>query len=219
MKDYSIDDANKNSYITGLKREKDGTYTITFADGRKFSGISAYEENLRKIEKIQESQAANGVKNISVYKCRRNNAVCQAGVCGATLFGGLSAVANLTPIASSLIQSPVALYSSIGAITILGTIPFLAKISRENSRIKEGNKIRFRNENREELDSFRNYYNSLAGIDSAKAAKLCKRRNPFSILHIDDFTLEDLETIVDNIEREKAFQFVYTKEDTSSSSK
>ena len=44
MKDYTLENGEKASYILSLDKKKDGTYSIKFADGNVFDKIEADED-------------------------------------------------------------------------------------------------------------------------------------------------------------------------------
>ena len=218
MKDYSLDKEQSKHYIKDfrtVKTENGDEYEIIFADGTVFKNVQANEENLKKIERIQEAQAKKGVENKETFISRRT----KTGV-----LTGLSAVAagvagyGLTTLASTMgFVDPTAITFAIGTgvITILGSIPAFSKLMQNHAKVKELEKIEYRDTHTEQLENIEAYANSLVGVPSKVARLIEEEQNPFSILNIDSFSQEDLETIIDNMEREKQTGLQYVKSQNS----
>ena len=218
MKDYSLDKEQSKHYIKDfrtVKTENGDEYEIIFADGTVFKNVQANEENLKKIERIQEEQAKKGVENKETFISRRT----KTGV-----FTGLSAVAagvagyGLTTLASTMgFVDPTAITFAIGTgvITILGSIPAFSKLMQNHAKVKELEKIEYRDTHTEQLENIEAYANSLVGVPSKVARLIEEEQNPFSILNIDSFSQEDLETIIDNMEREQKTGLQYVKSQSS----
>lgn len=218
MKDYSLDKEQSKHYIKDfrtVKTENGDEYEIIFADGTVFKNVQANEENLKKIERIQEAQAKKGVENKETFISRRT----KTGV-----LTGLSAVAagvagyGLTTLASTMgFVDPTAITFAIGTgvITILGSIPAFSKLMQNHAKVKELEKIEYRDTHTEQLENIEAYANSLVGVPSKVAILIEEEQNPFSILNIDSFSQEDLETIIDNMEREKQTGLQYVKSQNS----
>ena len=218
MKDYSLDKEQSKHYIKDfrtVKTENGDEYEIIFADGTVFKNVQANEENLKKIERIQEEQAKKGVENKETFISRRT----KTGV-----LTGLSAVAagvagyGLTTLASTMgFLDPTAITFAIGTgvITILGSIPAFSKLMQNHAKVKELEKIEYRDTHTEQLENIEAYANSLVGVPSKVARLIEEEQNPFSILNIDSFSQEDLETIIDNMEREQKTGLQYVKSQSS----
>ena len=218
MKDYSLDKEQSKHYIKDfrtVKTETGDAYEIIFADGTVFKNVQANEANLQKIETIQEEQAKKGVENKETFISRRT----KTGV-----LTGLSAVAagvagyGLTTLASTMgFVDPTAITFAIGTgvITILGSIPAFSKLMQNHAKVKELEKIEYRDTHTEQLENIEAYANSLVGVPSKVARLIEEEQNPFSILNIDSFSQEDLETIIDNMEREKQTGLQYVKSQNS----
>lgn len=218
MKDYSLDKEQSKHYIKDfrtVKTETGDAYEIIFADGTVFKNVQANEANLQKIETIQEEQAKKGVENKETFISRRT----KTGV-----LTGLSAVAagvagyGLTTLASTMgLVDPTALTFAIGTgvITILGSIPAFSKLVQNHGKVKELEKIEYRDTHKEQLGNIEAFANSLVGVPSKVARLIEEEQNPFSILNIDSFSQEDLETIIDNMEREQKTGLQYVKSQNS----
>jgi len=213
MKDYTIDEKGKSNYVVNFTRGKNNTYTIYFADGSVFENVEVNDENLRKLKMVQEQQAKRGVENLSVFRNRKT----KSGVMtGASAIGSAVAATAVTmiPAVGELLQgqNPLVVGAGIGVITILGAIPAYTKFRRDKAAVKELEKIKYRDEHREDLDAYGSYANALSGLNPDLRAKIKRSKEPFSIIHIDSFSAEDLEKIISNIEREKQFDFIYPEE-------
>ena len=218
MKDYSLDKEQAKHYIKEFRTvntENGDEYEIIFADGTVFKNVKADEANLQKIERIQEEQAKNGVANKETFISRRTKTGVLTGlsavVAGAAGYG-------LTTLASTMgFVDPTAITLAIGTgiITILGTIPAFSKLMQNHGKVKELEKIEYRDTHKEQLGNIGGYANSLVGVSSKVARLIEEEENPFSILNIDSFTQDDLETIIDNMEREQKTGLQYVKSQSS----
>ena len=206
MKDYSSTKSERENYILGYKRNhKNGTIDIMFADGSIYKNIDYCEKNVEIIEATQEKQAKKAVNNREKIVSEKNRAKGYSII--GSIVGAIGSTLVLVPMNTDLPK----LITSVGIVGLCSAIPGLCKLKKENSKLKEVDKISYLNQNRERLEQFDNYQNSFVGIDKDVSLKLKKRKNPFSILHIDDFSQDDLETMIRNMDREDKFQFVYKK--------
>ena len=87
------------------------------------------------------------------------------------------------------------------------------KLSKENSRIKELQKIFYRNKKWDEINSYSDYSNALQGVKKTIAKKIEESPEPFAMINIDNFDIETLKKIVENIEREDEYEFTYSGEE------
>ena len=212
MKDYTIDGKNREKYIKCIEKHKDGTMSVIFADGRVFNNIDYCQENLEKVIAVQEEQAKKGIENYKKFKTGETKATALSIISGLftlTFSTGVTMIPQVNEALSS--QSPVVVATGIGLITILGTIPALAKLHREKSKVKELDKLSYRNKHKKELDSFSDYPNALSGLYPDTAKWISSTKDPFSILNVDEYSLYDLEQIVSNIKVEKEYDFTYRK--------
>ena len=238
MKDYTTKTEEKKDYIldfeevTERKRkpligkktteesettqaEEVRTYNIYFADGKKFGKVVASDENLRRIEAIQEKQAAAGVKNKKIFETRKTKSGIMTIVSAAVSTGvGVALTSAATGIG---LADPTGLTFAIGTgvITILGTIPAFAKFMKERATVKELEKIEYRNKHTQMLGEIQNYDNALVDVSREVVSLIEEEQNPFSILNIDRFSQKDLETIIENIERQNKTGLEYVKKPQS----
>ena len=217
MKDYSIGE-NKKNYILYIDEKKEnGTFDVIFADGSKFCDVEANDANLEKIIQIQERQAKEGIANKAVFVGRRTKAGVLTVLNAGALAVGVSAITNI-PVINNLLatQDPRVVAAGIGTITILGTIPAVAKLFRENEKVAELEKLEYLSKHRRQLETYKQYHNVLKGINKGAALHFRKSSEPFCILDIDEYDKKDLEQMIENMEKEDSFAFTYKKKKTSS---
>ena len=218
MKDYSIGENKKNYILSIDENTANGTFDVIFADGSKFCDVEANDENFAKIIQIQERQAKEGIANKSVFVGRRAKAGVLTFLSAAAMLAGTTAATNI-PMVSNLLsgQDPVVVAAGIGTITILGTIPAVAKLFRESEKVAELEKLEYLAKHRQKLESYRSYHNVLKGLNKKAFAHFKKSADPYCILDIDEYEKKDLEQMIENIEKEDAFAFTYKKRKSSSS--
>ncbi len=218
MKDYSLDKEQARKYIKDFRKvqtEGGEEYEIIFADGTVFKHVKADETNLRKIEQVQEAQAKDGVANKQTFITKRTQTGILTGV--SAVIAGVVGY-GLTTLATTMgLVDPTAVTFGIGTgvITILGTIPAFAKLMKNIGKVQELDKIEYRDQHQQQLSQIDNYANSLTGVPKSVRTLIEEEENPFSILNIDSFSQDDLETIVDNMERERETGLQYTKRPSS----
>ncbi|MBR2828189.1 MAG: hypothetical protein IKE70_03055 [Bacilli bacterium] len=204
MKDYSLDREAKERFITNVVYHRNHTFTIYFANGKKISGIDSTKENLLKVKKVLDDQARRGIESSSVFERKKSNSGLLAAVSTAGFVSSLI-WANSSEMTKS---SSIGIYG-LGAISLLAGIPSFVDYIRNKKKIQELDKIRYRNENMRKLESIQKYPNSLNGVSSRLKDIISRDKDPFSMFHLDDYSKEDLENIVSNIELEEDFQFTY----------
>ena len=168
---------------------------MTLADGRVFSNIQMSSENIDKINSVQEEQAKKGLDNYVTFKNNLTKSkilLASSGILGGALTGGLIALGDV-----SNFSNPVVLAIAGGLVTAFGVIPAAGKVVRDKLKVDELDKIRYRDNHIEDLAQYRNYNNALSGLGS-KTSKYFKSADDsaFSIINIDNFSKEDLETIM-----------------------
>ncbi len=209
MKDYSTNDQEKLNYITNFKKVKNSsgmtTYEATFADGKKFKNICCDEENLKKIVEVQESQAEAGIKNTKIFmnKKKKNGILTLAGIVISGMLFDLSQRSQLDNYSTYLLAA--------GTITFGTTLYEFMKYLKNSGKVMELRKIKYRNDNLDELSKVNEYENALVGLSNNKKKNIKKSKDPFSIIEINKYTKKDLMTIMSNIEREKTYKFSYQK--------
>jgi len=212
MKNYILDGKGEDRYIQKVIKNTDGTLTVVFADGRVFKNISLCEDNISKIIAVQEEQAKKGIENYRVFAKKESAAKAGVVASGIGAFA-ISAGATFIPAVQTAIssQDSFVIAAGIGIITVLGMIPAYAKFRKEKSKVDELNKIRYRNQHLQELESFRDYPNAMSGVRPTVAKWMRREKNPFCILNIGEYELDDLVQMMTNIDVEKAYDFTYNK--------
>lgn len=206
MKVYVSKKNDKRKYIKNVKDCNDGSLEIKFADGRVFKNIERNEENIKKINKVQEEQARKGLDNYVVFKNRFIKAIVYLGCSG--LATGLVLATTLTSQ-----MTPVELFTGLGVINVFGTIPSFCKLIRNKLKMNELDKVSYRDNNIDKLKNYKKYENSLVGLDSC-TSNYFNESSPddaFAIVNVDKYEKSDLETIVSNIDSEESLGFTYVK--------
>lgn len=212
MKNYCLDKDEEGRYIVAVyPNEKNGTLSIELANGRVFKKIVACEENLEKIAAIQEEQARKGIAEYKTFKSKETASIFKTAISGVGILTAGVGASFIPAIQDLSTQHPVTVFAGIGAIAVLGSIPAYAKLKKDHARVKELDKLRYREEHLDELNRFRQYPNSLVGLRSSVVSYIKGEDDPFGILGIDYYDFDDLETIVSNIQTEEAFGFTYTR--------
>ena len=88
-----------------------------------------------------------------------------------------------------------------GGVTYIKTAP----------KVKELNKLKYLQTHKKTLSKYNDYYNALGGLSNKKREYFEELEEPFLMVDIDDYSEEDLHSILENINREKEFQFTYGK--------
>ena len=65
----------------------------------------------------------------------------------------------------------------------------------------------------DEINSYSDYSNALQGVKKTIAKKIEESPEPFAMINIDNFDIESLKKIVENIEREDEYEFTYSGEE------
>ena len=230
MKDFRLDRKAEPKYILDIdtKVEKvkteEGTQTeetlsVRFADGRVFRNIHYSEDNIQKVIEQQERQAQAGLENINVFERRKT----LAGIMtGATIVGG----PVISVMATSMLgtsENPYVMALNAGIVTLLALVPSVCTLIKNSGKVRELHKIKYRNEHKDDLRSYPLYQNALAGLSSSKKQwfELMAQEglDPFAITEIDLYSKKDLEQIVENIDTEKQYQFVYAPRRSATSKK
>ena len=211
MKDYSLDRDSKKNYIVNMYVADDKTLTVVFADGTCFEHIANTQENVDKIAAIQEAQAKKAVANYKTFKRKDRIA---AGTCIGAVAAtyGVGIALQSVGLFNGPVESVITGAAVVGAITV----PAMIHYCKSFSRLAELDKIKYRDEHRDTLEEFRKYPNSLMGVRNKRHFAFSRNQNldAFSVLDIDNFTKDDLETIVTNVEREKQYTFGYQRRST-----
>lgn len=223
MKDYRLDRKANPDYILDVKTRvikpetEEGKETevlsVVFADGRVFKNVRYDQENMDTIIQQQNEQAQEGVENIGAFVSRKK----MAGIMtGASIVGG----PVIGAVAATLLPNPVTAAIGAGILTVSALVPSVCSLVRNSSKVRELEKIKYRDEHLEELRTYSTYPNALVGLSSSKRRwfeeMAEEKADPFCITEIDAYSKGDLEQIVDNMNTEKKYGFTYVKKPSTS---
>ena len=210
MKDYSLNEEEKSRFIKKVIYHNNHTFDIVFADGSRLNGIDENSENLSKVKRVLEEQARKGVSNYSVFQGKKTCATVATGISALTLAVAGTWACSIPAISDVVLKEPpIAAICGVSALTILGTMPSIVKMVKNSMKVDELDKIKYRNLHQRELDAIRDYPNSLNGVNSSLKELISVDKEPFSMLYVDEYSIDDLETIVSNVEKEESYQFTY----------
>lgn len=220
MKDYRIDKKEHLDDILDVTKsaptvDEDGqehdidAIDIHFADGKVFTGVAKTDEQLKKILERQEAQVDEGIENLPVFQRR----VKLSGAAAAVSMVAGQIISMTTPI-FNMDSDPIKIACAGAVIGLCGAIPAGVCVVKNLPIVKELSKLKYRNDHRDELNKIGTYPNALVGLSESEISRIKSfgaEKDPFNVGSVDDFTQGDLETIVDNVQREKDFGFQYAK--------
>lgn len=219
MKDYTITKDEKKDYIIDFIENDNGTYTVLFADGKKFI-VSSTDKNFEILAKQQEAQAQEAVANNSKFVLKRNIGRALTPLSGIAAGVGGYALSTLPVVQNAVGDNPVALAVGIGTIALLGAIPFGSKLVRDSGKVNELKKIKMRDENVDRLnqilksEEYKNRYQGLKQSSKERLSELVSEgADPWSIIYIDEpyFDLEEMQILLDNGDIQDTFGFEYIR--------
>lgn len=219
MKDYTITKDEKKDYIIDFIENDNGTYTVLFADGKKFI-VSSTDKNFDILVKQQETQAQEAVANYSKFVLKRNIGRALTPLSGIAAGVGGYALSTLPVVQNAVGDNPVALAVGIGTIALLGAIPFGSKLVRDSGKVNELKKIKMRDENVGRLnqilksEEYKNRYQGLKQSSKERLSELVSEgADPWSIIYINEpyFDLEEMQILLDNGDIQDTFGFEYIR--------
>lgn len=202
MKDYSLNDEERKSFVLNYSKEE-GTITANFADGSSYT-VPNTENNENKIEgKMIEQVVSSKGKEKKLVNSNTANILLICVVTIASIVGVLS-IKNIPTIK--------AIAFAIGAATTLN-MPMLIKLAKNNSILKDIQKNRYFVNNQEVINRGITNTNVLANSNTKE-----------EIITINDieysYNYDELKQIVENTERQEQFNFdTFSKEEVSSKPK
>ena len=212
MKDFTLNKEKKGSYITDFYKASDGTYTIEFADGSEFTKVIPCEENLKKLEEIQQRQADEGVKNYSLLVKRKTKEGYMtlfsffgtAGLClAATFIPGIHEYVGSIGLGASA--------TTIGLLSLLASYPAVRRYGDSFEAVCELDKIKYVEKHRDILYSFGEHPNALSGLSESLKSFILSEEDPFTLSNLYNYKLDDLKLIVANIAKEEKLGLTYKK--------
>lgn len=211
MKDYRISKNVRGNYITKIEKGKNDTLEIVLADGRRFKNIEDNEKNIERLNNIMEEQAKDGVRSYVSLKNKEHTSKIKMFLSSTALCAGGFAAMAIPQVHEFASNNPVIFAAGIGTIAVLGSIPAYCGFRRNYTKVRELDKIRYRDSYRDSLDKFKNYHNSLSGLSSDKVKYFEETKEPFSMINIDKFDEADLQQIVGNMQFEDELGVTYKK--------
>ena len=198
MKDYSLNEEERKSFVLNYDKLSESSISVNFADGKIYF-IPNTESNENKLESKMIEQASNCDGKIS--KLHRSNAINTLLILTViTLIsvGIFSSNINGATIVSKLIMTLFA--SSIV------NIPMFTNIIINNNLLRDIKKNKFFVEHQEVINRGLNNTNVLANSDVK--VKQADDSKTITINDIDyNYSFNDLKTIVDNANKEEYFEF------------
>ena len=125
------------------------------------------------------------------------------------------ALSTTALVGGSIVAANLPVDNEAKAIVVAGLgVIYLGSIIhayRKNGAIRELDKLRYLEHNRDNLELYSEYSNSLNGLDNKTKTKIKSRPNPYSSLYVEDYNINTLQTIDNNIDRAKHFKYIEKK--------
>lgn len=215
MQDYTKKKEEKKTYIKNIKKcKKNGQefYKVKFADGTVFYNVSTDKDSLKHLMDVQEKQAELGITRQKEVEKKSKGFALKTIACAAiTGYIGFSTAAGVYPFHMDGPELAIGL----GTVALGATAYSFFKFVESRKKLNEISKIEFRNKNEEDLKNFKHYENALTGFSKDKKKYFEETEYPYSIVNTNFFSKNDLQQIMDNIEREKTFKFKYVNTEKS----
>ena len=198
MKDYSLNEEERKSFVLNYDKLSESSISVNFADGKIYF-IPNTESNENKLESKMIEQASNCDGKISkLHRSNAINALLILTVITLISVGIFSSNINGATIVSKLIMTLFA--SSIV------NIPMFTNIIINNNLLRDIKKNKFFVEHQEVINRGLNNTNVLANSDVK--VKQTDDSKTITINDIDyNYSFNDLKTIVDNANREEYIEF------------
>lgn len=210
MKDLTLKKEEQKDFIIDIVEDEEclGTLKVLYADGGYNKALQNISKNIDIAEEKMEEQAKTAVTNLKKYKNNVTKDNIKMVLSGAIPLGSACILhSNI----ETLQDNPLVLFTAFGAVALFGIGKFCIDKKADMKKLKEVEKIKYRDDNREVLDTFKEHYNSLNQLSDTEIKNLTRTENPFGIRNLDNLTQNTLETIISNIEREEQLPFVYAK--------
>ena len=214
MRDYRLkNDKKEDNYILGYSNDGENICSYIsngkFERPTKFDQIESNEENIEKLNKKMNDQLNYGIKNKAKFKLKRDisRVITTAGVAVGTL---------------SIFTHDKYVFTA-GTIAVCGAAIAGIYARSRNKDVKEIEKAEIISKNMDDLKHLEKYPNALALSDDDFAAEAeeydlliteVDGKDVPNANRIEEYSLEDLEYFVKNIDREKNMGFVKTKKNS-----
>lgn len=208
MKNYTRKRENDTNYIIECRPTEYGTIEVEFADKTIYEPANV-KENVQKISDAMEEQVALGLKN---YQYFRTNRFLSATV---TIVGAAATMVSAIAAPETISEAVATTIIGIGSLTsVAGFTSFI----KTNEIVGELNKFKTRNAYQEELDNLGRYRYALTNLSEKLSGHIQTHTDPFNALYCDCFEEKDILAIHKEIERERAFAFIFDGETTKENS-
>lgn len=210
MKDLTLKKEEQKDFILDIVEDDAslGTLKVLYADGGYNKAVQNTSKNIQLAEEKMEEQATTAVANLKKYKSKVKTDTAKMVLSGAVPAGaGYILHSNI----ETLQDNPTVLFTTLGIVAVLGMGKYCLERIKDKKKLKEVEKIKYRDDNREILETFADHYNSLNELNDKTVRNLTITENPFGIRNLDNLSQETLETIIANIEREEKIPFTYAK--------
>lgn len=198
MKDYSLNEEERKSFVLNYDKLSESSISVNFADGKIYF-IPNTEGNENKLESKMIEQASNCDGKRS--KIRISNIINILLVIVVITLVSIKAY-NINVNGFTFIEKLIlTLFTSL-----MVNIPMFTSIIINNNLLKDIKKNKFFVENQEVINKGLNNTNVLA--NSGVKIKQTENNKTITINDIDyNYSFNDLKTIVDNANREEYFEF------------
>lgn len=198
MKDYSLNEEERKSFVLNYDKLSESSISVNFADGKIYF-IPNTESNENKLEGKMIEQVSNcGGKISKLHRLNAINTLLIMTVITLISIGIFSINVNGVTIISKL-------FMTLFASSIVN-IPMFTNIIINNNLLRDIKKNKFFVEHQEVINRGLNNNNVLANSDVK--FKQTEDSKTITINDIDyNYSFNDLKTIVDNANKEEYFEF------------
>ena len=216
MKDYSLNDKDRKNFVLDYKISKDGKIIVRMAKGDPL--VLPYNEHneqtlLRKME--QQVKEASGTESKHIDEKEKNIKFLK-------ILSGIIAASAIFVFASDIVFLDTICWLLISFASVGGVIN-AAKVVQINNLLRD---LKLNQEFLEIKDKInanvKSNQNVLINVSSNTKNAVQNRSNDkpiFDINSFNNYSYRDLETIIENIERNEIFGFDYTEPKKSSKPK
>lgn len=207
MRDYRLEEDDKNYVLSYKKDEEDGNLLVKFADdGKKstyFEGVPATSVNIKNLDIKMQSQIEEAIKNKHRFVLSRNVSLITSGLAFASSVAASYYLFNKENLSAAVLL----------CVCVPTFVYCLKDYIKENRKVKELKKAECIKINKEKLDNIKKYPNALAGVKDKTKEFISSYEEPFKANNLDKINQEDIDKIIANIEREEEFNFIYEKKE------
>ena len=208
MRDYRVDKNDQEKYIDYY--EDDGSISIHFADGSIYENVDSTSENIAKLEKLLNEQANEALNNYDDIRKNKNHLKVATYIW--TILSGCGSYFALNQLFINDDRCKLIAGCGAGTVALTTSIISYLKLVRGNELdLLELDKIRYLKRNYAELSTYKNCANSLVGLSDGVKKFFETNSNPFSLNNINNYSLNDLEIIMENLKFQDKVGLSYKK--------